>query len=300
LTRVGHVTIGGGETMPFVVTYSSSPYPPPAPGARTTALERTEAFWLDWTGKCSAEGPWHEAVVRSLITLKALTYAPTGGIVAAPTTSLPEHPGGPRNWDYRFCWLRDATLTLLAMMHAGIHWEAQACRDWMVRAVAGSAYQVQPLYGISGERHVNEWIVPWLPGFANSKPVRVGNAAHRQFQLDVFGEVMDALHQARRSGLTTSESGWRVQVALMGTLRGYGRNPTKAYGKFARSGGISPIRRSWLGWRSIEPSKAQKVLASRDRLTGGDNCGRRFAPRYASAASTPNSAASFSPTDRNR
>ena len=218
LTTVGNFIVAAGETIPFVLTYSSSHLPPPAPRDPTTSLEATEAFWRDWTGKCSAEGPWHEAVVRSLITLKALTYAPTGGIVAAPTTSLPEHPGGPRNWDYRFCWLRDATMTLLAMMHAGIHWEAQAWRDWMVRAVAGSAHQVQPLYGISGERHVNEWIVPWLPGFANSKPVRVGNAAHRQFQLDVFGEVMDALHQARRSGLTTSESGWRVQVALMGHL----------------------------------------------------------------------------------
>jgi GH15 family glucan-1,4-alpha-glucosidase len=218
LTTVGNFIVAAGETIPFVLTYSSSHLPPPAPRDPATSLEATEAFWRDWTGKCSAEGPWHEAVVRSLITLKALTYAPTGGIVAAPTTSLPEHPGGPRNWDYRFCWLRDATMTLLAMMHAGIHWEAQAWRDWMVRAVAGSAYQIQPMYGIAGERHLNEWIVPWLPGFANSKPVRVGNAAHRQFQLDVFGEVMDALYQARRSGLTTSQSGWRVQVALLGHL----------------------------------------------------------------------------------
>jgi GH15 family glucan-1,4-alpha-glucosidase len=218
LTTVGNFVISAGETIPFVLTYSSSHLPPPAPRDPTTALEATEAFWRDWTGKCTAEGPWHEAVMRSLITLKALTYAPTGGIVAAVTTSLPERPGGPRNWDYRFCWLRDATLTLLAMMHAGIYHEAQAWRDWMVRAVAGSAYQIQPLYGISGERHLHEWIVPWLPGFANSTPVRVGNAAHRQFQLDVFGEVMDALHQARRSGITTSESGWRVQVALLGHL----------------------------------------------------------------------------------
>jgi GH15 family glucan-1,4-alpha-glucosidase len=218
LTTVGNFIIAEGETIPFELTYSSSHLPPPAPRDPVTALEATEAFWRSWTGKCTAEGPWHEAVIRSLITLKALTYAPTGGIVAAPTTSLPEHPGGVRNWDYRFCWLRDATMTLLAMMHAGVHWEAQAWRDWMVRAVAGSAHQIQPLYGISGERQLIEWIVPWLPGFANSKPVRVGNAAHLQFQLDVFGEVMDALHQSRRGGLTTSESGWQVQVALLDHL----------------------------------------------------------------------------------
>ncbi len=187
LTTVGNFIIAEGETIPFELTYSSSHLPPPAPRDPVTAVEATEAFWRSWTGKCTAEGPWHEAVIRSLITLKALTYAPTGGIVAAPTTSLPEHPGGVRNWDYRFCWLRDATMTLLAMMHAGVHWEAQAWRDWMVRAVAGSAHQIQPLYGISGERQLIEWIVPWLPGFANSKPVRVGNAAHIQFQLDVFG-----------------------------------------------------------------------------------------------------------------
>jgi GH15 family glucan-1,4-alpha-glucosidase len=225
LTTVGTFIIAAGETIPFELTYCSSHLPPPAPRDPAAALEATEAFWRSWTGKCTAEGPWHDAVVRSLITLKALTYAPTGGIVAAPTTSLPEHPGGPRNWDYRFCWLRDATMTLLALMHAGIHWEAQAWRDWMVRAVAGSAHQIQPLYGISGERHLHEWIVPWLPGFASSKPVRVGNAAHLQFQLDVFGEVMDALHQARRSGLTTSESGWRVQVALLRHLAGVWSEP---------------------------------------------------------------------------
>jgi GH15 family glucan-1,4-alpha-glucosidase len=218
LTTVGNFSVAAGDTIPFVLTYCSSNHPPPAARDPTSSLEATEAFWLDWTGKCSAGGPWHDAVVRSLIVLKALTYAPTGGIVAAPTTSLPERLGGVRNWDYRFCWLRDATLTLLAMMHAGIYWEAQAWRDWMLRAVAGSPDQIQPLYGISGERRLNEWVVPWLPGFSNSRPVRVGNDAHRQFQLDVFGEVMDANHQARRSGLATTDSGWRVQVAMLDHL----------------------------------------------------------------------------------
>jgi GH15 family glucan-1,4-alpha-glucosidase len=200
------------------LTYCPSNHPLPAPRDPFASLESTEAFWLDWTAKCTTEGPWHEAVVRSLISLKALTYAPTGGIVAAPTTSLPESLGGPRTWDYRFCWLRDATLTLLAMMHAGIYREAAAWRDWMVRAVAGSPDQIQPLYGISGERRLNEWIVPWLPGFKNSQPVRIGNEAYRQFQLDVFGEVMDASHQARRSGIATTNTGWQVQLALLDHL----------------------------------------------------------------------------------
>jgi GH15 family glucan-1,4-alpha-glucosidase len=218
LTTVGSFTIAAGETIPFTLTYCASNLPPPAAPDPASALAATEAFWHDWTGKCTAGGAWHDAVVRSLITLKALTYAPTGGIVAAPTTSLPERPGGPRNWDYRFCWLRDATLTLLALMHAGINWEAAAWRDWMLRAVAGSADQVQPIYGISGERRLSEWTVPWLPGFRDSQPVRIGNAAYSQFQLDVFGEVMDALYQSRRSGLTTTESGWRVQVAMLDHL----------------------------------------------------------------------------------
>ncbi len=218
LTSVGTFSVTAGETIPFVLTYSSSHLPPPPQIDPRSSLDATEAFWSNWTGKCRANGPWQDAVVRSLITLKALTYAPTGGIVAAATTSLPEHLGGPRNWDYRFCWLRDATLTLLALMHAGVHCEAQAWREWLLRAVAGSPDQIQPMYGISGERRLDEWIVPWLPGFDDSGPVRVGNAAYRQLQIDVFGEIMDANHQARRSGLTTADSGWGVQLALLDHL----------------------------------------------------------------------------------
>ncbi len=225
LTTVGSFTVAAGETIPFMLAYCASTHPPPPSLDPASALEATEAFWRDWTGKCTAGGPWHDVVVRSLITLKALTYAPTGGIVAAPTTSLPERPGGRRNWDYRFCWLRDATLTLLALMHAGINWEATAWRDWMLRAVAGSPDQIQPLYGIGGERRLTEWTVPWLPGFQNSQPVRIGNEAHRQLQLDVFGEVMDALHQSRRSGLATTDFGWRVQVIMLDHLAGVWSEP---------------------------------------------------------------------------
>ena len=150
-------------------------------------------------------------MLRSLITLKALTFAPTGGIVAAPTSSLPECIGGSRNWDYRFCWLRDATLTLLALMNAGYYNEARMWRDWLLRAAAGSPKQIQIIYGVRGERRLTEWEVPWLPGYENSRPVRIGNAAHSQLQLDIFGEVMDALHQARQGGLGTDEAGWDMQ-----------------------------------------------------------------------------------------
>src|SRR5712671_6527895 len=170
------------------------------------------------TWSCCERGRCSDAVVRSLVTLKALTYWPTGGIVAAPTASLPEHLGGVRNWDYRFCWLRDATLTLLALMDAGFSDEAQAWRDWLIRAVAGSPEQVQIMYGIAGERRLIEWEASWLPGYERSAPVRIGNAAHGQLQLDVFGEAMDALHQARCLGLAASESGWAVQLALLSHL----------------------------------------------------------------------------------
>jgi len=188
-------------------------------------LEATEKFWKEWTAKCRPAGEWSEAVRRSMITLKALTYAPTGGIVAAPTTSLPEQIGGRRNWDYRFCWLRDATLTLLGAMHAGYYEEAEAWRDWLLRAVAGSPEQLQIMYGIAGERRLMEWIADWLPGYEGSAPVRIGNAAHTQLQLDMFGEIMDVFHQARRGGLTTNESGWDAQIKFLEHLERIWRKP---------------------------------------------------------------------------
>ena len=164
------------------------------------------------------KGEWRTPSNASLITLKALTYRPTGGIVAAPTTSLPEHPGGVSNWDYRFCWLRDATITLLALMNAGYYEEADAWRAWLLRAAAGNPDQLQIMYGLAGERRLTEWEVPWLPGYNGAKPVRIGNAASQQLQLDVYGEVMDALHQARCGGLGNKEAGWRLQRALIGQL----------------------------------------------------------------------------------
>src|ERR1700716_2896048 len=218
MKTVGEFTVAAGETVPFILTHAYSHLPPPAPLDPQSALDETEALWTEWSKKCRPAGYCSDAIVRSLITLKALTYWPTGGIVAAPTTSLPEQLGGVRNWDYRFCWLRDATLTLLALMNAGFGDEALAWREWLLRAVAGSPEQVQIMYGIGGERRLPEWEVPWLPGYEGSKPVRIGNAAHGQLQLDVVGEVMDALHQARCNGLAASESGWALQQAFLAHL----------------------------------------------------------------------------------
>jgi GH15 family glucan-1,4-alpha-glucosidase len=219
MTTVGEFTIGRGETIPFTLTYSPSHLPLPQAVDPIGALAETETYWREWSAKCRPAGKWTEAVKRSIITLKALTYAPTGGIVAAPTTSLPEQLGGQRNWDYRFCWLRDATLTLLGAMHAGYYEEAQAWREWLLRAVAGSPDQLQIMYGIGGERRLTEWEVDWLPGYQGSSPVRIGNAAHVQLQLDVFGELMDTYHQARRGGLTSNESGWAIQLEFLKHLR---------------------------------------------------------------------------------
>ncbi len=215
---VADFTIGAGETESFVLSYELSHRPLPERVDPQERLRATEDMWTTWVAKNNIKSPWDDAVVRSLITLKALTYAPTGGMVAAPTTSLPECIGGARNWDYRFCWLRDATLTLLALMNAGYYDEARMWRDWLLRAAAGSPQQIQIMYGIRGERRLTEWEVPWLPGYEASQPVRIGNAAHNQLQLDIFGEVMDALHQAREGGLGTEESGWDLQREFLAHL----------------------------------------------------------------------------------
>jgi GH15 family glucan-1,4-alpha-glucosidase len=204
-------TISAGQTVPFVIVHSPSYESVPLPVSPSAALAQTERFWLDWVSHCTYGGLAPDAVERSLIVLKALTYAPTGGIVAAPTTSLPEEIGGERNWDYRYCWLRDATFTLLAFMNAGFQDEADAWRDWLLRAVAGKASQDQIMYGIAGERRLLEWEVSWLAGYENSKPVRVGNAAATQLQLDVYGEVADAMHQARKNASSVPEQNAAIE-----------------------------------------------------------------------------------------
>jgi GH15 family glucan-1,4-alpha-glucosidase len=218
MTTVSDFVVSAGQRVPFVLTYIPSHLPIPEPEDAEEALQSTEAFWQSWANACRSEGPYAELVTRALITLKALTYAPTGGMVAAPTTSLPEQLGGSRNWDYRFCWLRDATLTLLALMNTGYYDEARAWRDWLLRAAAGSPAEIQIMYGAAGERWLAEREVPWLSGYENSKPVRIGNAAADQLQLDVFGEVMDALYHARAASLQHLEAGWEFQRALLAHL----------------------------------------------------------------------------------
>lgn len=208
-------TIRAGQTVPFVLSYGPSHLDAPEAVDAEAALEDCVKFWHDWTATTKTDGPHSEALKRSLITLKALTYAPSGGIIAAPTTSLPELVGGARNWDYRYCWIRDATLTLLALMNAGVYDEATAWRDWLQRAVAGNPADMQIMYGIMGERRLAEWEADWLPGYLESKPVRIGNAAHQQFQLDVYGELMDTFEQARKGGLAPNESGWELQLELV-------------------------------------------------------------------------------------
>ncbi len=210
LRTVASFAVAEGERVPFALEWFPSHKPPPKPLEPERALAETIAFWEDWAGRCTYQGRWRDAVLRSLLTLKALTYAPTGGIVAAPTTSLPEWIGGVRNWDYRYCWLRDATLTLLAFIRAGYVEEAGAWRDWLLRAIAGDPGELQIMYGVAGERRLTEFEVPWLAGYEGSQPVRVGNGASNQRQLDVYGEVVDALYQARRKGLEASDDAWAL------------------------------------------------------------------------------------------
>jgi GH15 family glucan-1,4-alpha-glucosidase len=225
MKTVGEFTVAAGDQVPFVLTHAPSYLPIPVLPDPFSALADTEQFWRKWSSTYQGAGKWSQVALRSLITLKALTFLPTGGIVAAPTTSVPEKIGGSRNWDYRFCWLRDATLTLLALMGSGYFQEASAWRDWLVRAVAGNPDQLQIMYGVAGERRLREWEVPWLRGFGNSKPVRIGNAAHGQLQLDVFGELMDALYQARRGGLPASEPAWDMERALLQHLASIWQRP---------------------------------------------------------------------------
>jgi len=205
-TTVAEFDVIAGETVPFVLGYHRSHTRPGGAVDPRAALDLTETFWEEWATSAHLDGHWSGAVMRSLLTLKALTYAPTGGIVAAPTTSLPEHVGGTRNWDYRFCWLRDASLTLHALMRAGYVGEAHAWRDWLLRAAAGAPSQMQIMYGLQGERRLPEWIADWLAGYEGSQPVRIGNAAAGQLQLDVYGEVVNVLFEGQQRGIAMSRA----------------------------------------------------------------------------------------------
>ncbi|MFN8592545.1 MAG: glycoside hydrolase family 15 protein [Thermomicrobiales bacterium] len=225
LSTVSEFIVRPGERVPFVLTWFPSHEPTPDPVDAEAALTDTESFWRDWAGRCCHGGPYQQAMQDSLLILKALTHEPTGGIVAAPTTSLPEWIGGERNWDYRYCWLRDASLTLMAMLKGGYRDEAASWREWLLRAVAGDPSAVQIMYGVAGERRLPESVLPWLPGFADSSPVRVGNAACVQLQLDVYGELLNATYHWLQSGIPTSESAWALVTHQLGWLEQGWRQP---------------------------------------------------------------------------
>ena len=225
LSHAATFRVSAGDSVPFVLTYLPSHQGEPAPLDPFGALEQTRKFWDGWVSRCTYEGPYRDAVIRSLITLKALTYQPTGGIVAAATTSLPEDIGGVRNWDYRYCWLRDATITLEALLRTGYTSEAKAWRLWLGRAIAGSPQDIQIMYGVAGERRLAEWEAGWLPGYEGSAPVRIGNAAAGQLQLDVYGEVIDALQLSCKSGLHDDRHTWSLQRSLVGFLEEHWQEP---------------------------------------------------------------------------
>ena len=270
LTTVAEFTVHKGERLPFVLTWFRSHEEPPRAINPEHALRETEKFWSDWSGDCRYLGPWTEAVERSLLVLKGLTYAPTGGLVAALTTSLPEQIGGVRNWDYRYCWLRDATFTLITLMRVGYREEANSWREWLLRAIAGSAAQMQIMYGVQGERWLDEREIPWLAGYENSRPVRVGNAASTQFQLDVFGEVLLAMHESHVSDLAASEYEWRLQVGLMRFLESNWDKPDEGIWE-VRGGRKLFTHSKMMAWVAFD--RAVK-LAEASKYSGGDDLER--------------------------
>jgi GH15 family glucan-1,4-alpha-glucosidase len=281
MRTISELTIDEGERVPFVLTWFPSHEPDPARIDPETALAETESLWREWNARSDVP----DLVRRSLMVLKTLTYAPTGGIVAAPTTSLPEAVGGVRNWDYRYCWLRDATLTLLALIHADYVEEARAWRAWLLRAVAGDPRELQIMYGVAGERRLTEYEVPWLTGYESSQPVRVGNAASEQLQLDVYGEVLDALYQARAEGVPFERAAWALQLKLLEALEGKWQEPDE--GIWEVRGGRRHFTHSkvmaWVAFdravRSVEtqgaPGPVERWRGLRDRIHA-EVCERGF------------------------
>jgi GH15 family glucan-1,4-alpha-glucosidase len=241
-----------GDTVTFVASWAPSDRPTPDALDPRASLVATEAFWREWSGQCTYKGRWREAVLRSLITLKALTYAPTGGIVAAPTTSLPEEIGGVRNWDYRYCWLRDATLTIHSLMVGGYKEEAASFRDWLARTVAGDPTRLQIMYGVAGERRLNELELDWLPGYEESRPVRIGNGAWDQFQIDVYGETFSCLYAAREVGLPAAEAAWPIYLGVLRHLEKVWQRPDEGIWE-VRGGGLRHFTHSKVeAWVAID------------------------------------------------
>jgi GH15 family glucan-1,4-alpha-glucosidase len=268
MTTVSDFDVSEGEIVPFVLSYGPSHLPVPEPIVAGQALQDTEDFWTEWCSQCTYQGDNRDLVVRSLITLKALTYLPTGGIVAAPTTSLPEKLGGARNWDYRFCWLRDATFTLLALMNSGYTEEASCWHNWLRRAVAGAPESMQIMYGIMGQRRLLEWEAGWLPGYEGAQPVRVGNAAHAQLQLDVYGELIDAFHQSRIAKLKLDDGTWDLECKVLDHLAEVWDQPD--HGIWERRGDgqhyVSSKVMTWVGFdRGIKSAEKFGFDAPLDR-----------------------------------
>ena len=285
---VGEFTMRAGQEVSLVLNWSPSYRAPPPSLQAAAALKEVESFWSGWARQFTPPEHWADAVLRSLLTLKALAHWETGGIIAAGTTSLPEQLGGPRNWDYRFCWLRDATFTLYALIGAGFLDEAKAWHEWLLRAAAGSPDDLQTIYGVAGERRLDEYELPWLPGYQGSAPVRVGNAAVGQRQLDIYGEVLDAFYLARRAGLATSEATWALEVALVSHLETIWREPDE--GIWEVRGGARHFTHSkimaWVAFdravRSIEEfgldGPLERWRAARDEIHR-EVCERGFDPK---------------------
>ena len=297
MKTVAEFSVGAGERQWFTLNYRHSHIDTLPAIDPCQELEEADKLWHKWSGRSNIHSRWQEPVVRSLITLKALQYRPTGGIIAAPTTSLPEQPGGVRNWDYRFCWLRDATFALNALLLAGYIHEATQWREWLLRAVAGSAKDLQILYGITGVRRLDEYEIAWLPGYQGAAPVRVGNAASRQFQLDVYGEVMDTLHLARISGLDPEPEAWNLQVALLEFLESRlaasrrrnlgGPRPATAFHPL-EDDGLGGFRSRHQGCRARRPGGAARALEADTRCDprGGVREGIRRQARLLSSSPT--------------
>lgn len=285
LATVGSCTVGPGQRRTLYATWFPSHEELPPPVETEQALAETTAWWEAWTRKCRYDGGWREEVLRSLIVLKALIYEPTGAVIAAATTSLPEWPGGVRNWDYRFCWLRDATQTLYALLLGGYHGEAEAWREWLLRAAAGAPDNLQTIYGAGGERRLTEWELPWLPGYEGSRPVRIGNRAHEQFQLDVYGEVLDTLYETRRLGAPPDQWSWALEGKLLDFLEGRWRDPDEGIWEVrgARRHFTYSKVMTWVGFdravRSVETLKmegpADRWRAIRDEIHA-DICAHAF------------------------
>ena len=286
LRTVGKFDVEAGDEIAFTLSWSRSYDPAPEPRSASEALAQAEFFWSKWSGRYKSGQEWSEAVKRSVLTLKALSHRETGGIVAAGTTSLPEKIGGKRNWDYRYCWLRDATFTLYALLGAGFIDEAKAWRGWLLRAVAGSPSDLQIMYGVAGERRLEEYEVSWLKGYELSLPVRIGNAAAKQIQLDVYGEVLDALYVARKAGLQGNAASWGLECSLVEHLETIWEQPDDGIGRSAAAESILPTPKSWHGSRSIGQSDRSRNSVSTVRSTIGARSAGPFTNKSARKDST--------------